>query len=424
MDRVVCAAMALIFLALSAWTVAKGSLPLFYTEELYFWVNTYGHGLVRRGLVGTLISPLLGRGDEAAVHLLAAQLNWAGLAVAIGIVTGLLVQASAIAARIPVFVVAAILATSPFFGLVAHHTGYPDGLIAAFLLAGGLVLPAVPSWCAAGLLVAFSALHELAFLLILPFALFSSALRPGWGARQFWTLGAGVAAALSLVLFSNRPSPDMLGRLVSAGLSPTAAGQQLDLYLGHGTLGVLGVMARKWASHPLNGLLGLAYGALPGACITWLGLPFALRAIARASLSRWYRATLIGGYFAACMSGVAVLALAWDLSRIASFTSLTAFITVTLLMRTTRAETNLRAVVVGVAICICFAVLPVFNLYFESGWPVRMNMLSFVCAPCASASLDFMDVYNRDLSRDERMRTDTDPVYGNNAAARERMPRP
>jgi len=423
MDYVASAAATLVFLALSGWTIGKGSLPLFYTDELYFWVNSYGHGPVRRGLVGTLISPLLGRCDPATVRLIAAQLNWAGLAAVIGIVAALLWRAPA-GARRARMVLAALLATSPFLGLVAHHIGYPDGLIAAFMLAGGLMMPVAPAWGVAALLVVFTTLHEMAFLLMLPFAIFSSALRPGWRLLQFLTVGTGVEVVLCLALFSNHPQEAVLHRLVSAGLSPETAAQQLDLYIGHGTISALRVMALKWVNHPLNGLLGLAYATLPGLCIMWLGLPFARRAIAQVAPAGWYRVMLTVFYAGSCLSGIGVLLLAWDLSRIGSFTTLTAFMTAILVMRTAQAEMDARAATLSLAIGMGFAMLPVFNLYFEAGWPVRMNLISAICRPCASASLDFIDMFNRDLTPEARLRADTDPVYGNGAMAGQGMHKP
>ena len=306
-----------------------------------------------------------------------------------------------------------LFATSPFLGLIAHHVGYPDALIAALVLACGLCLPrASPATVAAALIVC-GMVHELAALLLLPIVAFELAMRPALRPRAYTIIIAGAAIALAGPLLAHGRQPDLQDRLVAAGLSAADAQQQIAVSLHQGLGQAMTRMQVVWASHTLNGVLGIAYAGLPGFCILWLGLPSAWRWIAARAPTRRGRSLRLALYAAACLGPIALLAIAWDLARLASFTTLAAFITVSLTLESVSAAPARSAMGLSAVSAACFVLLPVMNLYFDYGRCIRLQMAGEVCPVCAGAGVAMIDFYNRDLPATRRFLIDRDRAYGN-----------
>jgi hypothetical protein len=405
------AAMVVAFLGLSCWTIAKGMTFLVHTDELYFWLATYRHGFVRRGLVGSLLLPWLETVDIGRIHVVAAACCLLALCVALGVATATLWRTLQSPNCVGACAVAALLATSPFLGLVAHHVGYPDGVIAVLLLVAAALLPIARAPALAFMLIGCAALHEMSFLLLVPVVTFyiaTTSRRP----RDIAVVAMGAVAALWLILLSGSDDTELVGRLVSAGVGVAQARQQAAVSLHQTGVQALSTMAGLWRHYPVNGLVGALYGALPGLCIMALGAPAASVFIRTRTAARRYQGFLMVLYAMACVGGVALLAVAWDVARIASFTTLTSFITVTLVMRHVRVRPHRRTMLLSGAVAVMFAALPVFNLYFDYGRAINLSPLTQVCAPCAAAGRTMIDGFNRGRSPAARQQLDTDPLYG------------
>ncbi len=399
------------FLALSCWTIAKGMTFLVHTDELYFWLTTYQHGFVRRGLVGTLLMPWLGNVDIGQIHMVAAACCLLSLCSTIGLATVILWHGLKSQNCLGACTVAALLATSPFLGLVAHHIGYPDGIIATLLLAAAALLPFAPVLTTALILFACCAVHEMAFLLLSPVIVFAMAVT---ARRRLELAIIAVAILLAVCMTLVRGSEDsgLVGRVVAAGVPLAEAQGQVDVSLHQTGMQALTKMARLWRQYPVNGLLGALYGALPGLCIMLIGAPAVRLLIVTRTADRRHQIVLTGLYGIACVGGVALLTVAWDLARIASFTTLTSFITVMLVMRYARVPPRREVVSLSAVVALTFAVLPVFSVYFDYGRALNLNLVAHVCAPCAASGRTAIDTFNRGHSPATRQKLDTDPLYG------------
>jgi hypothetical protein len=403
------------FLALACWTVAKGMTFFLHTDELYFWLATYQNGFVRRGLVGTLLLPWLHDVDIGRVHMVAAGCSLLALCATLGLATALFWRVLKSPNCVGACAVADLLATSPFLGLVAHHVGYPDGLIATLLLGTASLLPVAPAPTIAVMLMVCCALHELAFLLLVPVVAFYTVVTSR-RRRDFAVLAAGTVAGLCLILLAGSDDTPLVSRVVSAGVAVGEARQQVAVSLHQTGVQALTNMARLWRGYAVNGLFGALYGALPGLCIMALGAPSARVFIMTRTAVRRYQVALMLVYGLSCVGGVALLALAWDLARIASFTTLTSFLTVTLVMRHVRVRPRQGILLLSAIVALMFAVLPVLNLYFEYGRAVNLNLVSRVCPPCAAGGQMVIDAFNRGSSPAARQHLDTDALYGDGGA--------
>ena len=180
-----------------------------------------------------------------------------------------------------------------------------------------------------------------------------------------------------------------------------------------GAAALLPRMLRTWRDFTLNGLAGTLYAALPALMIGLLGLPAARLCVATRTRGR--RVVLLL-YAAACLGGLGLLALAWDLGRIAGFTTLTALLTVACVVRPdANAPGAARVGLVAAAffVAVLYALLPVADLYFDYGRVLNLARLRPVCRPCAETGVALIDVFNRHQPLPVRARLDTDPALGN-----------
>jgi len=156
--------------------------------------------------------------------------------------------------------------------------------------------------------------------------------------------------------------------------------------------------------------MALAYAALPGCLIS-------LTVLSRV------RFALAVPFVTACCAPIALLVLAWDLSRVAEFTTLTGLMAVWLLghdaargdIKPAQAPlvTSIRAA--GLAAALLWTAIPILDihLWVRSAWPVNTARIATVCRPCAQAGFVLSDFFNRGLDAQVRLTLDRDPQFGN-----------
>jgi hypothetical protein len=147
-----------------------------------------------------------------------------------------------------------------------------------------------------------------------------------------------------------------------------------------------------------------------------LGARRAREAIMKRTSSHAGRFALGALYIASCISGCLVLAIALDLSRIVSFTTLTAFLTATHLPRQASQSLPDKRLI-GVATCaaIVYAGMPICDLHFAYGRVVNLARVGILCEPCAAGGRAFLNFYDRGLAPDLVRYIQTDPMLGNHS---------
>jgi hypothetical protein len=405
----------LVLAALCAWSFNKGNSWAFHNSEDYFWVSTYAHGLVRRGLIGTLLVPLLQHADLTRLMMIVLAINRAGL----GLITMVLLLAVARQTRHSgaAWVLAALFASAPFMGQTAFLVGFPDGLVALMLAALTAAAWRGPPILVLALAVTAALFHEFVPLVALPGVCLAACLRQGIGMAARAAMVASVLAVILWASMAGHAPQDavetLTRRLVGLGETPTEAFNQARWRLTQSTSDDFAMVSALWRALWLNGLIGLVYATTPALVMCLLGYPRLVAAMHRAGGAwdpAWRRAGLTGLYAAACLSPLAILLIAIDLSRLAGFTALTSLLTLFSLppAKLPRAGRSVSAFIVAI-----FILLPVYCLHLQYGYAAHLRLLSPVCPACARGFVGALNFYNRGQSQAQRDEVLTSPAYFN-----------
>lgn len=249
-------------LALLVWQLLQGWRPGASQFELSYWLVTYEHGFVRRGLGGELLRLVPGPVSSELVH---------GAALAVSVLSALALVAVIITllwrGDPPALWLALLLAASPFTVEVALNKHRPDQLglvvLAALALAGGY------RWvqlAASLLLGVFVLVHEGA---LVSYGLFALPLLVRKSDVRVWTRAAAFyvpsALATGLVLLRGRATPAQVDALLQAPAAtailerPTDTDYSVLPYLGDSMRDSVAVVA----SFPVEkAVLMVLWGAL------------------------------------------------------------------------------------------------------------------------------------------------------------------
>jgi len=401
----------LISLILSVWTIAKGFVPgLIYPTEIYFWMNTYEHGYVRRGLVGTLLSPFFRHATPTIVYVVGGVCHCLSMFLLV-VLTILALRRAILQPNTVTFIISILFVTSPFLGLIAHHTGYPDSLLAVLIIISGMMIPQLGAFGIAILLVMVAMVHELIFFLLVPMTIFHILICQRFSLIGKIVISIGIIFPFILFFIGSMnilSDADLIAKLVGAGVVPMVARNEVKLFLHQGMVGALLLMKHKWAAYSINGIVGALYFSIPAIFIMIVGFPTVKNHVKENNYPHTIKYIVFLSYIFSCLGALILLSVAFDLSRIASFTTLTAFVTATCLMGSTFIDNNRFVSLLAAGIALCFTGLPICNLYFDYGREINLRMIENVCPPCAASGVSFIDFFNRDLPTRSRAALDSD----------------
>jgi len=388
----------------STLTEIKGFHGSIYTDETYFWFASYNYGLVRRGLLGSLLHPLLVDADWATFQVFIAITHISSLIILPFLAGIALLRCRQNAPIALVALAGAVFSTSPFLGEISLHAGYPDVILSLFIAAVALSLEATSRMVTAILLVVACALHELCYLVLVPIVAFRVSLDPKASALDIGWIAIGLSLPLMFIAIASTQPPDLVLSMVRIGLSPQTATAQATTSLNQSFLSSVLAMQKQWETYPVNGALGILYAGLPGMILSVIFWRNANDVITRRTSNVFGQAALHILYFGSCLGAIAVLIIAWDLSRMVSFTTLTALLTGTTLPASKITATPKRWVIW--LIPIAFALLPVNTLYFDYGRAINTDRLRLVCSPCADIGVRLIHFYNRNLTPEAKASID------------------
>jgi hypothetical protein len=376
--------------ALGVLSAFKGLTTYVDQTAAYLYHTDYRFGFVARGLVGQLFSPLLAATPPGAHRWVLVAWHYATLALLLALLARFAARAVAAAGgRADVLAMAALVFCSPLVPSLANFTAAPDVLLCLLTLGVVAAVRAGRLGAAWALFVAGVLAHQLMLFLALPLMVLACLLAGGdrrWAAAAV-SLAVGAAASLAVVL---APAPDerFVGVFVATGIPPGAARSLFEDQLGQTTGRMLGAVAELWRDHTLNGLIAVAYGAGAGVVLlaTCLLSPGAVRAAAGpldvlpAGRARAAVAVLL--VVGAGLSPLLVLALAYDLSRLAALATFTSLVAAGLVLLRAgpgagparRGGTRAAAIVCG-ALAVAFLCLPFLGLWFEAGLAKRDELL-------------------------------------------------
>lgn len=311
--------------ALYLWTGSRGlRLPNAYSTG--HWLQSYAHGFIKRGLLGTALRPLL---DLKGPDQVKETITFVSFLVFVLFSVAMLGAAAMILRRDnrPVsLAVAVVFLGSPFIVFSAHLVGYFDPLVAVMGVVS-VYLAARGRWLGAGLLSTVAILvHEMYAITVMPMVLLCAWFRLSEvGARERWRplleLLLGPTLALIAVLLSSLLQSD---EVVASIRQEIAARGVIDQYwvdmttyhLEHGFLENL-QREHRWAWLRLRNRK-LAIVVFPALIALLLGAASRLYQLRR---TRW-----IPAFIALALSPWLMHLVAWDIERVAILPLFTAFL--------------------------------------------------------------------------------------------------
>jgi len=376
-------------LGLGALSILKGANLNIVPESLYLYYTDYRFGFVRRGLIGQVFAPLLDRLPRHLHEPLILAWHLATLVLLLVLLTAWAARIAARAGR-DMRLMALLLFVSPFLGSLAFFTGGPDVLICLLTLAAVVALRRgrpIIAWLAflAGMLA-----HQLMIFTALPLMLFTSLAAPRYRRVSFaGSLALGLVACLVVVL---APPADerLIDRFITIGIPPDTARLIHDLQLDQDVAGMSRRMVGLWANFPMQGMIAVAYGGAAGIVILAYGL-VTFRAALPALIPASPRLPGIAGRVLAGLlalgAGLApllALALAWDVSRLASLCPFTAFLAVAVLAGQSPAQPPPAGPWPAASACgvllVLFLCMPFLGLWFEG---VKLNQVRPLIPPAS-----------------------------------------
>ncbi|MEB3355119.1 MAG: hypothetical protein VKK04_00115 [Synechococcales bacterium] len=336
--------------ALLLWiSITKSFVPRPRALGLYLWLTTYQHGFIRRGLLGTILSPWINYHHQESFHT---------TLVAIHIVLLVLMAGGCLAFALRLIgqhhTPAAILFCATFFcshfwGTVSFNAAEPDALLSLLLI----LVVAIFSWNArlgfwAGLalLTTGTLIHEMFIISVFPllaFAIVCSAVSNYGGLskrslRLIWPkalifLGVALVVA-AVVAIANTPSEAFRPIFEQAGMPDRLIKNIMNQKLGQPLPETFIRITGRWLQVPLNVLMVLVYSLLPSLVMLLL-YTLKIRPNIRNTaghspsvdspnpLARVYDAL----FLVSCGGPIFVNLIASDLSRFLQFVNLTTFLT-------------------------------------------------------------------------------------------------
>lgn len=309
-------------LALYLWTASR-SLRSPNPYSIGHWLQSYEHGFIKRGLLGSFVRPLLdGRGPEQindTIELASFLLFAAFSLVMVASATMILWRDRSLA----VLVAAVVVLGSPFVVFSAHLVGYFDPLVAALGITS-VYLVARSRWLGAGLLSGFAILaHEMYAVVAMPMVALCSWLQ--LDAQIRWRPTLELLMAPTLALAAVMVSTLLNGDEVLAAIREDIAGRGVlepywvDMSTYHLEHGFLENLRREYR-------FGWARARNRMMAVVVLPALISLLVAGATQLYRSRRTRWIPVYVAFALSPWLMHWVAWDLHRIAILPIFTAFL--------------------------------------------------------------------------------------------------
>jgi hypothetical protein len=304
----------ILFMLAGVVGVLKGLTPTLDPRKEFYWLFSYQYGFIKRGLIGTLVHPLLKwwSFDELKPMIIGLHvLMCAGIIFALQLLFQDAVgREERRDARITLALAFLCLMCSPLMPVLAHDSGYVDVYLIALVLAG-LWLVLHEQYGAAALVVVIGPfIHEGFIFLWSPLAImlvWSSVTLKTGRAKKLFLVAAPLLCTAAVVWFHDHgalrlsmdawPASDE----VKSGHVMFTFGQTLQSSFAH-------MRRYEFPGHWGNFTIALAYSLVPGLLLLWA----AVFCYWQRWTARW---TTVVVAIVATLSPLPVVALGWDLSR-------------------------------------------------------------------------------------------------------------
>jgi hypothetical protein len=315
----------ILFMLAGVVGVLKGLTPALDPRREFYWLFSYEYGFIKRGLIGTIVRPVLALGsfDDLKPMIIGAHvITCVGIIFVLQILFQDAVRRSERRdARITLALAFLCLMCSPLMPVLAHDSGYVDVYMIALVLAG-LWLVLHERYGAAAVTVAAGPLiHEGFIFLWAPLAILlvrSGATLKTGRAKKLLLAAVPLLCTAAVIWYHDREA---------LGLSMAAWPASEDVKSGHITFTFGQTLQSSFAhmrryefqGHWGNFLIALTYSLVPSLLLLWA----AVFCYWQRWAARW--PTLLVAVVAT-LAPLPIVMLGWDLSRFLSWSNLAAAI--------------------------------------------------------------------------------------------------
>jgi hypothetical protein len=305
--------------------VLKGLTPALDPRKEFYWLFSYQYGFIKRGLIGTVVHPLLKwwSFDDLKPLIVGAHVI---ACFSIIFVLQMLFQEAVRRdqqrdARITLTFAFLCLMCSPLMPVLAHDSGYVDVYLIALVLAGLWLVLHEHYGAAAFVVVAGPLIHEGFIFLWSPVAImlvWSSATLTTGRAKKRLVAAVPLLSTAAVIWFHDRHALNLsmnawiVSEDVKSGHVIFTFGQTLQSSVAH-------MWRYEFQGHWGNFLIALTYSLVPSLLLLWA----AVFCYWQRWAARW---TTVLVAVVATLSPLPIVALGWDLSRFLAWSILAAAI--------------------------------------------------------------------------------------------------
>jgi len=294
--------------------ILKGFSETVEPDAEFYWLFTYAHGFVKRGLIGTIVSPLATRVSIAQLRPLIAGAH-AVACVSIVLILHRLFRGAAIAERRADSSLALVLSflclmCTEMMPVLAHDTGSVDVYLVALVLIGASLVLRGRYAAAVAVALVGPLIHEAFVLAWAPLTIMLVYSSISSSEQRRMKIAAAVVPVIAGAIVNSAHSPQAVARLMDAWAASGAIKTSHEVYTFGQTLRSSFAHMRDYEFHGhwSNFATAVAFFMVPNALLLWTAVFCYSR--------RWMRprtTPLVA--IAAMLSPLTAVVLAWDLSR-------------------------------------------------------------------------------------------------------------
>jgi hypothetical protein len=275
-----------------------------------YWIVDYGHGLIKRGFLGSVYWTLFDRADLNRIWSSVLTLH---LVVSVALLAGIMEWVRQQRPDNALLSVGLLFAASLFMPTLVYLSGYLDvylyalAAVAAYFAAQGELRPAI----GIGIIAPF--IHESYIFVWAPIALLLLLKSTEWP----HLIAAAMPVIASMAVYILHSQSAAVIEVTAAPLPDGVKEGMINVQFGQSIIWAFKTMLLKWWENPGRAAKSIAFFTLPTAACLWIYIHARLLSLQEAG------ALLVASFLPAL-----ILLIAWDLSRFLVATSLSAVLAI------------------------------------------------------------------------------------------------
>ncbi|GEM_PF-2638797 len=369
-----------ILVCVALWSLYKGLILKIQFFGLYFWVTTYKYGFVRRGLAGTILGPIFENRSLEESHRLVIIIYYSALFIFLAILFSVCLSVMK-KKKTDFFYLFLLFLSSPVLLHLSFNTGFPDTLILCSACVIWICTLQKRYILAAFLIIPGTLIHEMLVLLVFPLLILAVYLNESEvrtrNIRIIHLSALFFIVSIIICFCTQKPSPLLKQEYIQFGMTEEFTDSILTTQLSQGLFYSLkNMILNLWLRYPCNALIAIIYVLLPSLIVFGDMMRTIRNNISENHEKKVLTALFVFSSFIPALS----LLIAWDLSRLLCFVSVSCFLsvcTVLFVRETWTFSISKKRKAVYWSIAVLYLFLPLFYLYFDKGCIISYELFLY-----------------------------------------------